>query len=236
MTKKLLFAAIIVLLMGFQPVKAQNDKNSDTKWYSFITEKHNVPKHAVSVQMPFNPRKVGIGARYAYNFTDILRFSVDADWYFYTTPKGCMKTITPDLTKKGTTQWGRQLDINANVNLVFGDGNFNFYLIVGFYGSLGHSKIDKLIKEMYSAIVTDGGDESDDDLEPSDSNIYHDDDGEAYIYTNKVKNYYTSGFGVNAGFGLELQTSDHSRFFIEQQVSIGLMTTWMPKFGWSWCF
>lgn len=246
MTKKLLFATIIILLIGLQPVKAQNANNSDTKWYSFITEKHNVPKHAVSLQVPFNPRKLGIGARYSYNFTDILRFTVDADWYFYTGPKGCMKTITPDLSTKGTTQWGRQLDINANINLVFGDGNFNFYLIAGFYGSLGHSKIDKLLKDLYSAITSDTSDDdfSDDDGDDpfgddgnrDGGNIYHDEDGNSYIYTDKVKKYYTSGFGINAGFGVELQTSDRSRFFIEQQLSLGLMTVWMPKIGWSYCF
>ena len=240
MTKKLLFATIIMILIGFQPVKAQEDKPSETKWYTFITEKHEVPKHAVSVQVPFNPRKLGIGARYSYNFTDILRFTVDADWYFYTGPKGCMKTITPDLSKKGTTQWGRQLDLNANINLVFGDGNFNFYLIAGFYGSLGHSKLSKFLKELYSSITSDTSDDEFNDGENNDTddrgNIYHDEDGESYVYTDRVKKYYTSGFGVNTGFGVELQTSDRSRFFIEQQLSIGLMTVWMPKVGWSYCF
>ena len=227
MTKKLLIASFIMLFLGLPTVKAQEN-----------TKIHKVPKHAVSIQMPVNNKKLGIGARYSYNFTNILRFTVDADWYYATFPKGKMNTITPDLTKKGKTPWGRQLDLNANVNLVFGEGNFNFYMIAGFYASLGHSKIDKLLKDLYSALTSETSDDGDsyDDGNRDDGNIYYDDDGKAYIYTDKVKKYYTSGFGVNAGFGVEYQLSERNRVFIEQQVSLGLMTTWMPKLGWSYCF
>ena len=220
--KKLLFTVIITILIGFQSINAQNK------------EVYQVPKHAVSVQMPVNKKKIGIGVRYSYDFTNILRFTVDADWYYATFLSGRMNTITRDETKKGTTQWGRQFDLNANINLVFGDGNFNFYLIAGFYGSLGHSKIDKILKEMYFALTSDNDDYSGGD--DTDPNFYYDEDGTSYIYTDKIGKYYTSGIGVNAGFGVELQTSERSRFFIEQQVSVGLMTIWMPKLGWSYCF
>ena len=223
MTKKLLFTALIALFLGSSALQAQNQKTI-----------YNVPKHAVSVQMPLNSRKIGIGARYAYQFTNILRFTVDADWYYYTFPKGRVNTITRDLSTKSTANWGRQFDINANANLVFGDGNFNFYLIVGFYSSLGHSRIDKFLVDMYGAISGGGGTISDDGVD----NIYYDEDedGKAYIYTDRINQFYTYGIGVNAGFGVELQTSERSRFFIEQQASIGLMMVWMPKFGWSYCF
>ena len=223
MTKKLLFTALIALFLGSSALQAQNEKTI-----------YNVPKHAVSVQMPLNSRKIGIGARYAYQFTNILRFTVDADWYYYTFPKGRVNTITRDLSTKSTANWGRQFDINANANLVFGDGNFNFYLIVGFYSSLGHSRIDKFLVDMYGAISGGGGTISDDGVD----NIYYDEDedGKAYIYTDRINQFYTYGIGVNAGFGVELQTSERSRFFIEQQASIGLMMVWMPKFGWSYCF
>ena len=223
MTKKLLFTALIGLFLGISALQAQNEKTI-----------YNVPKHAVSVQMPLNSRKIGIGARYSYQFTNILRFTVDGDWYYYTFPKGRVKTITRDLTTKSTANWGRQFDINANANLVFGDGNFNFYLIVGFYGSLGHSRIDKFLVDMYGAISGGGSISADDGID----NIYYDEseDGKAYIYSDRLNQFYTYGVGVNAGFGVELQTSERSRFFIEQQASIGLMMVWMPKFGWSYCF
>lgn len=223
MTKKLLFAALIALFLGSSALQAQNEKTI-----------YNVPKHAVSVQMPLNSRKIGIGARYSYQFTNILRFTVDTDWYYYTFPKGRVNTITRDLSIKSTANWGRQFDINANANLVFGDGNFNFYLIVGFYSSLGHSRIDKFLVDMYGAISGGGEVDTDDGIE----NIYYDEDedGKAYIYSDRLDKFYTYGIGVNAGFGVELQTSERSRFFIEQQASIGLMMVWMPKFGWSYCF
>lgn len=224
MTKKLLIAAFIMLFLGIPAVNAQEHTNV-----------YKVPKHAVSVQMPINPRKMGIGARFSYNFTSILRFTVDADWYCITFPKGRMKTITRDLTKTGTTPWGRQFDINANANLVFGDGNFNFYLIVGFYSSMGYSKTGKLVKDLYTSLVSNGSDDYY-DTEDYDGNIYYDEEGNSYIYTDRVSKYYSQGIGINAGFGAELQTSERSRFFIEQQVSLGLMTAWMPKLGWSYCF
>jgi hypothetical protein len=235
MTKKLLFAALIALFLGFSNLQAQNEKNSENSGkenIEFKNKKFNVPKHAVSVQMPLNSRKIGIGARYAYQFTDILRFTVDTDWYYYTFPKGRVNTITRDLSTISTANWGRQFDLNANVNLVFGDGNFNFYLIVGFYTSVGHSRIDKFIVDMFGAINGDGDVDYDDGID----NIYYDDEGEAYIYTDRIDQFYTYGIGVNAGFGVELQTSERSRFFIEQQAAIGLMMVWMPKLGWSYCF
>lgn len=225
MTKKLLCTALIALFLGSSALQAQNEKKI-----------YNVPKHAVSVQMPLNSKKIGIGARYAYQFTDILRFTVDADWYYYTFPKGRVNTITRDLTTKSTANWGRQFDLNANANLVFGDGNFNFYLIVGFYTSLGHSRMGKILADVYNAVSGGGEVTYDDGVD----NIYYDYDedenGKAYIYTDRLDQFYSFGIGVNAGFGVELQTSERSRFFIEQQASVGLMMVWMPKFGWSYCF
>ena len=225
MAKKLLLTALIMLMLGIPAVKAQK-----------ADKVYEAPKRAVSVQVPVNSKKLGIGARFSYDFTKILRFTVDADWYYASFGKGRMNTITRDLTKKGTTQWGRQFDLNANVNLVFGDGNFKFYLIAGFYGSLGHSKIDKFLHEMYTAITSDTGFDDNDDDDNSDPNIYHDEDGESYVFTDKISKFYTSGIGVNAGFGVEYQLSERNRIFIEQQASIGLMTVWMPKLGWTWCF
>ena len=246
MTKKLLFTALIALFLGTSALQAQNvneSKNSDKENIEFKNKKFVVPKHAVSVQMPLNSKKIGIGARYAYQFTDILRFTVDADWYYYTFPKGRVNTIMrdpttgqADLSTKSTANWGRQFDLNANVNLVFGDGNFNFYLIVGFYTSLGHSRMGKILADVYNAVSGGGEVTYDDGID----NIYYDYDedenGKAYIYTDRLDQFYSFGIGVNAGFGVELQTSERSRFFIEQQASIGLMMAWMPKFGWSYCF
>lgn len=235
MIKKLLFAALIALFLGFSNLQAQNEKNSENSGQEnieFKNKKFNVPKHAVSVQMPLNSKKIGIGARFSYQFTDILRFTIDADWYTYTFPKGRVNTISRDLRTISTANWGRQFDLNANANLVFGDGNFNFYLIVGFYTSLGHSRIGKILADVYSAVSGDWEITYDDGVD----NIYYDDEGNAYIYTDRLDQFYSAGIGVNAGFGVELQTSERSRFFIEQQASLGLMMVWMPKFGWSYCF
>lgn len=49
---------------------------------------------------------------------------------------------------------------------------------------------------------------------------------------DKVKN----GFGINIGCGGEFQIANSFRLFLEQQASLGLMSSWMPKLGCALCF
>ena len=61
--KKFMMIATILVAMSFSGVKAQNNK------------------HSVGIETSYNFLKAGIGARYGYDFTNILRFTIDGTYY-----------------------------------------------------------------------------------------------------------------------------------------------------------
>ncbi|KWW28588.1 MAG: hypothetical protein AUK63_1851 [bacterium P3] len=88
--------------------------------------KTDMGKYSVGLQIPHNimvgydnSLKMGIGARFTYDFTKMLRISIDADYYL----------LKPDNTK--IEDLGEQWDANFNFNFVFGERDFHIYFLVG---------------------------------------------------------------------------------------------------------
>ena len=80
--------------------------------------KKEVGKFAASAQIPIGNffNTAGLGLRFAYNFTDLLRFTLDNDYYFI---------------HRNSRRPGEIIDANLNLNFVFGKGDFHFYLLLG---------------------------------------------------------------------------------------------------------
>ena len=190
---------------------ANNHMSDSNKKYA-----SNDNKFAFSLQLPYNFNKLGVGIRFAYNFTDILRFSLDGDYFFYTSPSRTFNTITHDGVK-GSMGWGRMIDVNPNLNFVFGEKDFHFYLITGIYFSFGYRQITNGIADW-----VDGG---------VNTVVIN---GSTYYYKDKL--VPSIGLGFNGGCGIEYQITDEFRMFFEQQLSLGWMTSWMAKLGASFCF
>ena len=222
MAKKLLFTAFIILLLGVSTVNAQEKT------------KLNVPKHAVSVQLPLSLTKAGIGVRFSYDYTNNLRFTIDGNYYFYSSNRAQKRTVDRnDLTKTGTIAWGRRADLNFNANFKFGKDNFHIYMIAGFYLTAGYSNAKKIVKAVYDLAtlgeIQDNGDDGIDDY-------MYGDDGYKYFYTDRLKKMFNIGGGLNVGFGADYQINQHSRVFLEQHAALGSMLGVFVKHGYTWCF
>ena len=223
MTKKILLVAFIMLLLGISNVSAQDDI------------KLNVPKHAVSVQIPLSLTKAGIGARFSYDYTDNLRFTIDGNYYFYSSRRATKNTVDRyDTLNTGTVAWGRRADLNFNANFRFGKDKFHIYLIAGFYTTVGYSNAKKIVGTVYD-LATLGEIQEDPDDDGIDNYVYLD-DGYKYFYTDHLNKFLSFGGGLNAGFGAEIQIHDHGRIFFEQHAAIGSMVGVFVKTGYTWCF
>lgn len=206
MFKRLLLAVLLTLVLGLPTIQAQSKQSTREN------------KHAITLQMPFNGNKTGLGLKYSYDFTDILRFNFESNYYWGMGDHRKFNTITQS-GEKGYDYWGRHFDIDANLNFVFGDGNFHFYLISGIYVALGYSELDQSLNDFGS------------------EGAYGEDiDGVYYYYEDKVVGSYKVGVGVNLGFGMEYQISEKIRMFLDQQLAAGMMTSWMARIGVSYCF
>ena len=137
MRKKVLFAGLLALTLGISTIKAQDVYLSENNTNDAIliqagqsttlsTVNRTPNKFAVAPQLAYNGNKLGAGLRLSYDFTDALRFTLDGDYYFYTAKGGYA---------------GRLMDLNPNLNFVFGNGDFHFYMITGIYFSIGHSML-----------------------------------------------------------------------------------------------
>ena len=196
MIKKVLLAGILTLALGMPSMKAQDSYLSEAKTNDAVlaqpelnkassTFNRTPKKFAVALQVPYNTHKLGVGARLSYDFTDVLRFTLDGDYYFFQAKGGYYK--------------GRIADLNANLNFVFGNGDSHFYPIAGVYLSYGYSL---LLDVAYN--------------------------GEEYDPE--------AGIGLNIGCGVEYQFNEQLRVFLEAPVSIGVMSSFMPKIGCAFCF
>ena len=222
MAKRLLFTTFLMLLLGFQTVNAQ-DKH-----------KLNVPKHAVSVQIPLSLTKAGIGARFSYDYTDNLRFTIDGNYYFYSSIRAQKRTVDrDDLTKTGKIAWGRRADLSFNANFKFGKDNFHIYMIAGFYLTVGYSNAKKIVGAVYDLATLGEIQNTDDD--GIDDYVYGD-DGYKYYYTDRLKKMFNFGGGLNVGFGADYQINEHNRVFLEQHAALGSMLGVFVKLGYTWCF
>lgn len=135
MIKRILLAGLLTLALGMPYMKAQDSYLPETNTNDAVqiqpvlnatssTFNRTPNKFAIAPQVAYNGNKLGAGLRLSYDFTDALRFTLDGDYYFYRA-KGAYK--------------GRIADMNANLNFVFGNGDFHFYLITGVYLSYGYS-------------------------------------------------------------------------------------------------
>lgn len=224
MIKQILLSGLLTLALGISTMKAQDSYMSEANANDAVlvqleknktssTVKRTPNKIAVAFQMPYNGIKFGAGLRFSYDFTDVLRFSLDGNYYFYTSPNRRFRTITPS-GEKGYDVWGRIIDINPNLNFVYGNGDFHFFVITGVYFSIGYS-------EVFTEI---------DDIEGAHGTYI---DNKYYYYTDKLD--YTLGLGVNVGCGIEYQINDNFRVFFDQQLALGIMTSWMAKLGCAFC-
>lgn len=209
MFKRLLFVGLLTLVLGIPTIQAQSKQSTRDN------------KHAFSLQMPFNGNKTGVGLKYSYDFTDILRFSFESNYYWGMGNHRKFNTISKS-GDIGHDYWGRHFDIDANLNFVFGDGNFHFYLISGIYIALGYSQLDNEVDDAANSLGGDGNG-------VTIGNEY-------YWYKEKVTDAYKVGVGVNLGFGMEYQISEHIRMFLDQQLAAGMMSSWMARVGVSYCF
>ena len=137
MVNKLLLVGLLTFVFGMTSTKAQDSYLSETNTNDVVliqagqnatlsTANRTSKKFAVAPQLAYNGNKLGAGLRLSYDFTDALRFSLDGDYYFYTAKGGYA---------------GRLMDLNPNLNFVFGNGDFHFYMITGIYFSIGYSML-----------------------------------------------------------------------------------------------
>lgn len=230
MVKRVLFTAFIVLLLGFQAVKAQENNSSASTSLRLA----GVPKHAISIQFPNSLTKSGIGVRFGYDYTDNLRFTIEGNYYYYSSKRATKRTVDMyDLNNRGTIAWGRQADINFNANFIFGKEQFHMYIIVGFYATVGYSKAGKIVPVVYDLVTLGEITVSEDD---GIENAIYLEDGYKYYYKDRVDQFHSFGGGLNVGFGAEYQCNKRSRIFLDQNTTIGSMLGIFIKVGYSWCF
>ncbi|MCQ2326895.1 MAG: hypothetical protein MJZ71_04965 [Bacteroidales bacterium] len=172
---------------------------------------------SVGLQGAFNFLQNGIGARFGYDMTDILRFTVDGTYYF---SGSNYVDVFKDNGKSGTLHSGRLWDINSNLNFVFRKNSFHFYLIGGIGFAYGY-RFNGLFSE------------NEGDVYDSNGNYL------GYgIHNYDVKECQRIGVSLNAGCGIEWQITSAFRWNLEQTLQIGIpsLTSWIFKTGVAYCF
>ena len=202
MKKVVVVIALICAGMGVNGVNAQDKDVS------------------IGIQGAFNPNKTGVGVRLGFDFTEILRFTIDGTYYL--SAKKTMDVFQGETITRTLNQ-GRLWDGNINLNFVFGRNNFHFYLISGLGITYGY-KFNGITDAMggYAYEHTDAN-----------GNVI------GYgIDENQVTDAIRVGVSLNGGFGIEWQIVPAIRWNLEQTVNIGLpsLSTWMCKTGLAYCF
>lgn len=208
-------ALLLLLVWTLSPVVAAN----------------SAPENPFAVGLSLNTtlNKFGVGARFSYSFTPMVRLVGDISYYPWGPNStrvyqlggdshGIFQTHSiPASTPFTNIYSGRYVDVNANVNILFGKQNFHFYLIGGLgyvYGiphlaSLSHHHVDEVTGEN----LGDGLD--------SKEEIFH------------------SNIGFNLGVGFEYQLKPAWRIFAELEGSVGyglILNAAAIKLGASYCF
>ncbi len=222
--KKTLLTLVVFFCLGVSFAKAQDAFVSESILNESLllqTSPSTSPlptdsnkKMAVGLYLGNTISRTGVGLNWSYDFTKILRFSLDGNYYLYGRPGIRFNTITPT-GEKGESFWGRDYDVNANLNFVFGDGNFHFYLLTGLY--FAHA---------YRESKNTGGIF---DLGLFDDNSSVGEDGKTYYNTDDLKG--SIGFGLNTGCGIEYIISDAVRISLDHQLSLGILTMWSLRLG-----
>lgn len=222
--KKTLLTLVVFFCLGVSFAKAQDAFVSESILNESLllqTSPSTSPlptdsnkKMAVGLYLGNTISRTGVGLNWSYDFTKTLRFSLDGNYYLYGRPGIRFNTITPT-GEKGESFWGRDYDVNANLNFVFGDGNFHFYLISGLY--FAHA---------YRESKNTGGIF---DLGVFDDNSFSSEDGKTYYNTDDLKG--SIGFGFNVGCGIEYVISNAVRISLDHQLSLGILTMWSLRLG-----
>lgn len=206
LVKKLLVVAILLAGTNFGVVKAQEQEKN---------------KKAIGVQTAFTSKRAGIGIKYGYNFTDMLRFAFESNYYL--SSKESYDVYDESYKKIGKVMDGRLWDFNSNLNFVFGDKNFHFYLIGGIGFAYGH-KFSRLTNEFTNEI----------------GSVY-DDKGNYVGYgilEDDVLLHKRFGIALNSGCGIEWQITPAIRWHLENTFELALpsLSAWRVKTGLSYCF
>ena len=230
MTKKLLYTAFLMFLFGLQAVNAQENSNFE----NHSLRLSNLPKHAISFQIPVSLTKAGVGVRFSYDYTENVRFTIDGNYYFHSSRRATKYTVDRyDTLNTGTIAWGRRADLNFNANFIFGREQFHIYLIAGFYTTVGYSQAGKIMSTVYDLVTLGEITITEDDFI---ENTVYLDDGKKYYYKDQLDKFFSFGGGLNVGFGAEYQIDQHNRLYFEQHAAIGSMVGIFIKAGYSWCF
>lgn len=184
---------------------------------------------AVGLSLNTTLNKFGAGARFSYNFTPMVRLVGDINYY----PWGPNSTKVFDLgeeshsiigthtipasTPYSTIYSGRYIDVNTNVNILFGKRNFHFYLIggLGYVYGIQHTTA---LSHQHIAEVT--GDTLGSGID---------------LQTLK----YAHTIGINLGTGFEYQLKPSWRIYLELQGSVChklILNAATLKLGASFCF
>lgn len=198
--------------VGFSEQNTLPSSNADLR-RGYGRRRSSDSRFAVGLQVPYNFNKLGVGINFTYQFTDILRFYVGMDHFFYAQPNRRFNTIT-ETGKKGEDFWGSHWDVNPNLNFVFGDGDFHFVLIGGLYFSYGYTILQEALTY--------------------DNDEYQTINGVGYYKTDKMEHAF--GVGFNLGCGIEYQINDQIRLSFDQQLGLGIMIHWMTHLGVAYCF
>lgn len=206
MKKLVIVIALICAGMGLNGVNAQDKQ-----------DKKDV---SIGVQGAFNPNKTGVGVRLGFDFTEILRFTLDGTYYL--TAKKTMDVFQGETITRTLNQ-GRLWDGNINLNFVFGRNNFHFYLITGLGITYGYK---------FNGLTDALGGFAYDHTDANGNSIGYG------IDEDHVTEAMRFGVSLNGGFGIEWQIVPALRWNLEQTVNIGIpsLTTWMCKTGLAFCF
>ena len=93
---------------------------------------NNAGKFSIGGQVDYNLFRFGVGVKFSYDFTDILRFVFQGDYFIFST-----RPINGDGVSCFFT--GRQFDMSPAMNFVFGKNDFHFYIIAGLAVGWGYS-------------------------------------------------------------------------------------------------
>lgn len=203
---KNLFVVIILLAgMNVGKVNAQEQEKN---------------KLAIGAQTAFTSERTGVGARFGYNFTDILRFTFEGNYYL-----SAKETygVFNDEKQIGNVMDGRLWDMGLNLNFVFGEKSFHFYLIGGIGFAYGY-KLSTLIEEF-----------------SNDLGNHYDVNGNYLgygIHKDNLSKKQRIGVSLNSGFGVEWQITSSIRWNLENTFELALpsLSAWRIKTGIAYCF
>ena len=196
---------------------------------SFAQKNHN--PFAFGVNVAYNFNKAGAGLKFAYDFTKMCRFTFEGNYYFYNAGFGqtvydatggsswdYYDHLISSNTRTYTVFGGRQFDFNANLNIVFGEKDFHFYLITGLAYAYGRPALNGVFSEHGHQ----------DEVTGEDLGIGIDSD----------EVYHVFGIGLNLGCGVEYQITESVRANFEQALDISIpnLTAWNAKLGVAYCF